>query len=163
MLKRVLVPLDGSSLARVALDVASGIVDPECEITLLIVVQPPDIPVYVTTPMVIVKEDYNGLEIARRDAKKYLENIAAQLSGQGFSVAIQVEVGEAAQVIAQVAASLHVDMIIMTTHGRSGISRWLYGSVTARVLSLTTRPVLVVPNTTQQEKLEREYAGLHSS
>lgn len=161
MMKRVLVPLDGSILARMALDVAVSIVNPECEIVLLTVVQPPDIPVYITTPMVVVSEDYKGLETARKEAGKYLDNTAQQLRDQGFKVTTRIEAGEPAHSIVNAASSLHVDMIIMTTHGRSGVSRWLYGSVTARVLNLKSRPVLVVPNIEQQEQLDHEYAELN--
>ncbi|MEP7291539.1 MAG: universal stress protein [Chloroflexota bacterium] len=54
MLEHVVVPLDGSLLAQTALDFATQIVGANCEITLLTAIQPPEVPVYGTTPMVVV-------------------------------------------------------------------------------------------------------------
>ena len=161
MLKHVLVPLDGSLLAQMALDFATRVVDANCEITLLTVVQQPDVPIYGTSPMVMVPVEHDTIEAIRKDAREYLESVAETLREQGFQPQVRVELGEPAQVIVQVANALEVDTIIMCTHGRSGISRWLFGSVTGRVLSMTPRPVLVVPSHELQQKFEREVAELN--
>lgn len=87
----------------------------------------------------------------------------ADAKGLGFPSTIRVEVGEPAHTILQVASELDVDLIIMSTHGRSGVSRWLFGSVTGRVLSMAPRPVLIVPSHQQQQKFEREIAELNFS
>ena len=57
-----------------------------------------------------------------------------------------VQFGDPASVIVDTAGQLHVDAIVMSTHGRSGISRWIFGSVTNKVLGMAECPVLVVPS-----------------
>jgi nucleotide-binding universal stress UspA family protein len=161
MLKKVLVPLDGSPLAHMALDFATHIVDANCEIVLLTSVQKPEIPIYSVNPMLIVESDYADIETIRKDAQHYLETTAQTLRDQGYQVTVRVEIGEPAHSIVHAANTLDADMIIMSTHGRSGVSRWLFGSVTGRVLSMTPRPVLVVPSHELQQKFEREIAEMN--
>jgi nucleotide-binding universal stress UspA family protein len=62
-----------------------------------------------------------------------------------IKVNLETPVGKTSSVIAERAKVLHVDAIAMSTHGRSGLSRWVFGSVTQRVLGLMPCPVLVVP------------------
>lgn len=162
MLKSVLVPLDGSPLAQMALDTAEQIVDPGCEITLLTVVQPLDFPITIAATVVVTNSDYAALEESKRESQKYLEGIAQGLRDRGFRARVRVETGDPAHVIAETTAALNVDMVIMTTHGRTGISRWLYGSVTARVLNLISKPVLVIPNVHRQDKLDPDPADMNS-
>jgi nucleotide-binding universal stress UspA family protein len=57
----------------------------------------------------------------------------------------EVHLGNPTSVIVERAQALHVDAIVMSTHGRSGINRWMYGSVAQRVLALMPCPVLIVP------------------
>jgi len=161
MLKRVLVPLDGSLLAQMALDFATQIVGAHCEIVLLTAIQPPDVPIYGTSPMMMVSPDYASVEALQKDAERYLNSVAETLHEHGFQVRTKVEIGESAQAIVQAASAADVDMIIMSTHGRSGLSRWIFGSVTGRVLSVATRPVLVVPSQELQHKFEREVAEVN--
>jgi len=157
MLKHVLVPLDGSHLAAMALKVAIHTISPECQITLLTSVLPPEIPIYGDiAPMSVNVDDYSLLETLRYNAQSYLEGVAESLRQQGVRAHIAVEVGEAADTIIRVADELDVDQIIMSTHGRTGIGRWVFGSVTHRVLSAATRPVLVVPNRKIEAHLDRQ-------
>jgi nucleotide-binding universal stress UspA family protein len=147
MLKHVLVPLDGSDLAFAALDVATTIVDPNCQITLVAAVQVPALPVYAVEPMVIV--DQTGSTTAEdsyHDMKTYLDSVADSLRNQGFKPSVRVAMGEPSQIILQVADETNADLIIMSTHGRSGLGRWLFGSVANEVLSASKHPVLVVPS-----------------
>jgi nucleotide-binding universal stress UspA family protein len=163
MFRRVLVPLDGSHLAQMALDYTTKMVDPTCEIVLVTAVLRPEIPLYSMTPVVSMNPEYTDVEALRKSAKSYLEGVAAKLLERGFHVTIRVEVDEAAHAIVQAANALDVDAIIMSTHGRSGVSRWLFGSVTARVLGMAARPVLVVPSGEPHQKFERENAEMKMS
>jgi nucleotide-binding universal stress UspA family protein len=158
MLKHILVPLDGSLLAKTALDVATEVVDTACEITLLAAVQVPDIFEYPASPISLNPEYTPSMEMLEANGKSYLEGVADTLRKQGYQVRTRVEAGDPADCILHAAVKLEVDLIVMSTHGRSGVSRWLFGSVTNRVLGHATRPVLVVPSQETQQKYERQLA-----
>lgn len=155
MLAHVLVPLDGSALAEMALDHAKRIVEPNGKITLVTVVQAPEFPVYdfYPSPSPSVKTYETALHDALPRAKEYLERVARDLEEEmHLQVAIEVEAGDAASVIVELALRLHVDSIVMSTHGRSGFSRWIFGSVTQKVLGVTPCPVFVVPGRREQDR-----------
>ncbi|MEO8392507.1 MAG: universal stress protein [Chloroflexota bacterium] len=157
MLKHILVPLDGSLLAKTALDLVVQVADTTCEITLVTAVQEPEIINYPGNPLSLNPEYYPTLEQLEANGKRYLEEIADPLRQRGFHVSTRSEVGKAADCILYLANKLDVDAIVMSTHGRSGVSKWWYGSVTSHVLSHAKLPVLVVPN---QETLQQHEGKL---
>jgi nucleotide-binding universal stress UspA family protein len=73
-----------------------------------------------------------------------------------FKVTAEVEVGDPASMIADLARSTNADAIVMSTHGRSGLSRWLFGSVTLKVLEAAVCPVYVVPAKVREETKQSE-------
>jgi nucleotide-binding universal stress UspA family protein len=152
MLSQVLVSLDGSELAERAIKYAQQIVAPAGEIILLSVVDIPDFPIYTVYPMTVVspEPDYSTVVTdLLANSKEYLEGLANNLRLQGLRVKTIVKSGEPATCIIEVAEELKVDMIVMSTHGRSGFSKWLFGSVTQKVLSALPCPVTVVPGTAE--------------
>jgi nucleotide-binding universal stress UspA family protein len=161
MFKRILVPLDGSLLAKMALDVATRLVDSTCEITLVNAVQDSEILNYPGSPMNLNPEYYPTLETLENNGKRYLEEVADSLRKQGYHVNTIVEVGDAAECVIYTAAKRQVEAIVMSTHGRSGVSRLLFGSVTSRVLSRATCPVLVVPSQETQQKHEQKLTEIN--
>lgn len=146
MLKKVLVPLDGSPLAEEALEHALNILEPNGTVVLISAVEVPEVPIYGYYPPA-AGQDYNDV---RKNllpyAKDYLAGMADKLTKQHIEVAVQTEIGDPAEVITRTAEKFHVDAIVMSTHGRSGISRWLFGSVTNKVLSGKACPVYVIPS-----------------
>jgi nucleotide-binding universal stress UspA family protein len=80
----------------------------------------------------------------REAAETYLEGVAQRLSQRGRSVESMLRVGEPAQEIVAAARSSEVDLIAMTTHGRSGLGRLRFGSVAEAVLREALTPVLLV-------------------
>lgn len=151
MLKHVMVPLDGSQLAEDALEHAVNIVDPNGKITLIAAVDIPEIPVYgyFTTASTA------DFEAATRDmlpqARTYLETVAKRLANDHLTVVVDAQLGDAADVITEMALKYKVDAIVMSTHGRSGLNRWLFGSVTNKVLSHHPCPVYVIPSKVKQD------------
>jgi nucleotide-binding universal stress UspA family protein len=149
MFKHLLVPLDGSELSAKALATARQVLGSDGTLTLLNVVDMPDanLVVLYDMPVVPVYEDHQKLvKMAQTNARAYLKRIAEQLQlSPTITVNTEVQLGNATTVIVERAQALHVDAIVMSTHGRSGLSRWMYGSVTQRVLALMPCPVLVVP------------------
>jgi len=148
MLTHVLVPLDGSMLGEQALKYARQVVSPDARITLVTAVEMPEIPFYGfdLVGATAAPSYQTTLEEIMAQARAYLEKMSAALQAEGFTVKYVVQFGEPASVIVDTAAQLHVEAIVMSTHGRSGISRWIFGSVTNKVLSLAECPVLVVPS-----------------
>jgi nucleotide-binding universal stress UspA family protein len=161
MLKHVLIPLDGSKLAEEALEYAKKILAPEGTLTLVSAVELPEILPSGIYPMVdpaLVGVNYKdnkdtlySPEQVISQAREYLEHIGS-LFPSSTVVNVRVEVSEPAAFILKVADELKVDAIIISTHGRSGISRWLFGSVTQRILNHACRPVFVIPS---RERMER--------
>ena len=80
----------------------------------------------------------------QRQAQRYLDRIAKGLEAKGINVRTEVLLGKPAEEIASFAEQNGADIIAMSSHGRSGPSRWAYGSVADRVLRASCIPVLMV-------------------
>ncbi|MDD5039476.1 MAG: universal stress protein [Dehalococcoidales bacterium] len=146
MYKRILVPLDGSELAECVLphveSIAKGcgVVD----VVFLRVVEP-----------VFMAETYDEADINPEDVKRmetqvkanavdYLKQVASRAKYDGTTVETKVVNGRAAESIVDYATKNGVDLIAMATHGRSGPSRWVMGSVADRVVRSGCIAVLMV-------------------
>lgn len=139
MLKHVLVPLDGSPLAEKALPYALKVVD-SGQITLLSVVPVPDAGFY-TVPASAEKIDQRMAE-----ARSYLQQVARQFSaGQQVRFHTVTRAGSPADIIVEEAGRHDIEAVVMSTHGRSGVSRFIFGSVARKVLGLAHCPVFIVP------------------
>ena len=79
------------------------------------------------------------------EATEYLGDVASKLSDKGVEVDTSVVLGTPASAIADMAHEHDYDIIAMATHGRSGISRWVLGSVTETLVRTSGNPVLVIP------------------
>ena len=77
-------------------------------------------------------------------AREYLLQSAEKLTRAGISAQIVVTTGHAASAISDVVADNDIDLIVMSTHGRSGLSRWVFGSVAEKVVRLVECPVLLI-------------------
>ena len=141
MYKKILVPLDGSELAEKALGHAEELAKTfDAEIILFEV--SPLLPIYgvpeLVTPFVVDDKQ-------KEAAQRYLTNLIDELKKRGFKVTAKVKTGlQVAAEIIDFAKENGVDLIIMCTHGRSGITRWVLGSVAHKVLTQAETPVLLV-------------------
>lgn len=146
MLRKILVTLDGSELSEKALSYAREITPDDAEVVLLTVVDLPDISAYSLYPLSVSMDYYSeALTQAETGAIEYIEKIASELRSVGYTVQTVVATGIAADTIVEQAKKYDVQAIVMSTHGRSGINQWLFGSVTQKVLSMMPCPVFVVP------------------
>jgi nucleotide-binding universal stress UspA family protein len=154
MLNHVLVPLDGSKLAEAALAYARSLVEPAGKLTLLNILVVPQYPIYdfYPGPGSVVQEFDQTLKDMIPKAKGYLEEIATGLRNAGLQVDTRVMIGDPAETIVEVGGEIGVNAIAMSTHGRSGLSRWLFGSVTNKVLGASCCPVFVVPSRAIKEE-----------
>jgi nucleotide-binding universal stress UspA family protein len=147
MFKRILVTLDGSDLSERALKPAFELAEKfQAQVTLLHVIAV-DAMVLATAgagPQYLQLRDMREeREIA--ESKAYLHAIQAQWRATGILVTTRVAVGAAPEMIVQVAAQCDAELIVMSTHGRSGLSRFLYGSVAEAVLRGTRLPLMLIP------------------
>ena len=140
MYKRIVVPLDGSPLAEQALAHATAQAERfEAEIVILKVLEPlPE--ATLTSPASVQRAEQLSAQLAR----DYLERIADRIREKGITAKVVLLEGKPYVEIVQYAEQPEVDMIVMSTRGHSGWSRWLLGSVADRVVRGANVPVLLV-------------------
>ena len=136
MYQRILVPLDGSDRAELALPFAEELAAKlGSEIILLCASDSAEAEDYAKHEIYLEQIT----EAVKRTAKKLLTN-----PEQKVSIRSVVTIGLPAQEIVDYAEQVAVSLIIMATHGRTGVSRWALGSVAEKVMRASTRPVLLV-------------------
>ncbi len=145
MYKKIMVPLDGSELAECVLPHVEAI-SKGCEVkdvVLVRVVEPLDL--QPDTYMALSGDELLRIESGRKsEAEEYLKKATKQLQESVIRVRSEVLSGKTAESLAEYASKNGVDLIVIATHGRSGISHWYWGSVAERVLRSTCVPVLMV-------------------
>jgi len=143
--KRVLIPLDGSELAESVMRFVVDIAGPlDMAIVLLRVVEPmPTVAVGATIPTFIADDTASR----RGDAEEYLAPIAIGLRARGIETTSMVRVGRAEQEILAAARDANADLIAMSTHGRTGVGRLLFGSVAEQVLRHADVPLFMMRET----------------
>ena len=147
MYKRALIPLDGSPEAEAIIPFVLEIAGPlDMSVVLLRVLEPITPSVVEGTRQVTV-DDVEG---RTRDAEEYLAPVAIALRGRGIDARPIVRRGNPAAEIVNAARAEKADMIAMTTHGRSGFGRLLFGSVAEAVLRQAEIPVLMMRLTERQ-------------
>ena len=145
MYQHIMVPLDGSELAECVFPhlqvVARG-----CNIekvTIVRVVEPLHLRGGVETH--IPPEERQRLEAdAINIAKSYLERVVERLKQGGLTVESEVLYGKVIDELADYANKNEVDLIIISTHGHSGVSRWVWGNTADRILRAVCAPVFMV-------------------
>lgn len=140
--QRILVPLDGSSVAEQVLQPATAIATALGAEVVLFRVLVLFSSVSLTGEWHIPLE--NVVEIARQDAGSYLERVASTVKAQGVRVSSAIQIGAVANAIIEFAESNQIDLIAMCTHGRTGLARWALGSVADRVLRAGRNPLFLV-------------------
>ncbi len=145
MYKKVLVPLDGSELAECALDHVRNLakVFSPNEVILLNVFQvplPPLAPGYdgVLIDLGPLRNEYLN------KSKQYLTAVQSKLSSKGVTVKTESIEGKPASVISEYTQQNGIDIIIMATHGYTGVKRMLLGSVANQVIHESHVPVLLI-------------------
>ena len=157
MTEKILVPLDGSKAGEAALPCIKDLVTKlvpggTVEVTLIQVVS--QLVHYIVVGEEAVRAPYTPQEIEqiKKKASQYLTEAGADLRLAGATTKVTVVVGRAVDEILKAADELNVDMIAMSSHGRSGLSRLAFGSVTDKVLHGGNRPVLVVKASKELQK-----------
>jgi nucleotide-binding universal stress UspA family protein len=144
MYSKILVTLDGSQLSECSLEQVKKIaVADVSEVILLRVIEPVDRNEAVTW----ASAGYTIGDLQNKkkaDAEDYMARVVEKLKKEGISARGEVVEGRATETIIDYSQAHQIDLIIISSHGRSGISRWAFGSVADRVVRHSTIPVLLV-------------------
>jgi nucleotide-binding universal stress UspA family protein len=142
MFERILLPLDGSVGAEGAIPYASNLAKLSgAKLILLRIVEPfPPIRSISLAEMKMIKQK------AIEWADEYFERIAADLREKNIQYETVILEGNASVMISQYAEQNDIDLILISSRGRTGLTRWLLGSVADRVIRGATIPVLLVPS-----------------
>ena len=149
MYSRILVPLDGSDMAEQVLPYVRLLAKGLSTRVLLFQVFRPSLPAELAA-------EYGGepLNVKRKETRDYLEKVSTSLKKDGLEVSFDLHeppVPSPASHILDEAEKDPSTLIAMATRGRSGVSRWLLGSVTDKVVQATTNPLLVIRSGDQRE------------
>ena len=145
MYKKIMVPLDGSELAETVLPHVEALIKGFNirDVILTRVVEPRRVPH--SGDGALYFEDLAKWDASRESlAKDYLEQIARQLKHEGTAVHSEVIVGRAPESLVDYAEQSGIDLFIIATHGRSGVTRWVMGSVADKLLRSASVPVLMI-------------------
>ena len=149
MYERILVPLDGSKAGEAALPYIAELLtklasEVKIEIILFQVVS--SLTRYIIAGESSIQVPYSEKEVEyiKIMSKRYLENVGESLKNKRTTIKTKVATGNAAQEIIRVADETKADMVVMSTHGRSGLARMAFGSITTKVVQNGNVPTLVV-------------------
>jgi len=139
--EKILVPLDGSVLSEAVLPSVERLATAFGAGICLMQVVP-------TTIFPVTMEGYAQcgelIAACTKDGEEYLRKMEKRLKAKGFQVESLLLNGDEAQRILEQADRKDVSLIAMTTHGRSGVSRWMMGSVAEKVVRHATKPIFLV-------------------
>lgn len=146
MFTRILVPLDGSARAERALPVAARIARASTASPAPRIVLVRAVPVPVTYGLIYEREAllWRIVRDETEEAQTYLSGIARSAQVADLPVESIVQVGSAANIILEAADNRGVDLVVMTSHGHTGLKRWVLGSVAEHVVHHARPPVLVL-------------------
>ncbi|MFH1382851.1 MAG: universal stress protein [Chloroflexota bacterium] len=147
MYKKIMVPLDGSKLAECVFPHLETIVkgSDSPEVLLVQAVEPIAIPYARETSHLKSLEQLEEFETHNKvEAEKYLKATVARLGKKGIKARAVVIYGKAADALGEFAVKNAVDLVLIATHGRSGVSHWVWGSVADRLLRSICAPVFMI-------------------
>ena len=149
MYEKILVPLDGSEVGETALPFVEELVSklspkPKVEVTLFQAISALTHWVVAGEASARVSYTEKELELIKKETIAYLNKAAEGLRSKGATVKTKVSIGNAAEEITKAAEEINANLIAMSTHGRSGLGRLAFGSVTDKVLRGGKVPVLLI-------------------
>jgi nucleotide-binding universal stress UspA family protein len=139
--QNILVTLDGSELAELALREALTLAKLPGSVVTLLQVVPPIEETISDGEEFAVDQEWERRKIG---ALRYLNGICARPEWRTVHTQVAVEMGNPAETILDFAQRHNIDRIVMASHGRTGLGRWVYGSVADKVLRAADRTVVLV-------------------
>ena len=146
-LKRILLPMDGSQFSETSVPYAQSVISgTDAEIVLLTVAEPPSVPSDRSANIKPSWEEYRDALVAevKEQATAYLERVRTAFADKKTRVKLLIEMGKPAESIMQAAEREQVHLIALSSHGRTGAERVLYGSVARRLIDESGIPLLLI-------------------
>jgi nucleotide-binding universal stress UspA family protein len=152
--KYIVVPLDGSELAECVLPHLEAVTSNTkvSTVELVRVVQPLEMHYKAALPL-DAKQEKQMNAAAIKEAEDYLQKVRAKLDTSQMTVTTKVLTGHVAETLASYLEKSGADLLLIATHGRSGLSRWVMGSTAQRVVEISCVPVLMVRPPTCRPKV----------
>lgn len=142
MYKKILVPLDGSKLAEIALPHAESLsLQYQADLVLLSVIDPPSMTGRNDSAIQVFQKE---MDTKMQEAEIYLKSLKNQFEKQNIKTRYFVNLGSVVQNIIDTAARESVDLVLIASHGRSGLQRVFFGSIAAGVLNRIEQPLMVI-------------------
>ncbi len=145
MYKKIMVPLDGSKLAECVLPHVESLVraGQVGELVFVRVIEP--FHSFASVEGIPKQEDIARVNAQSRAAgEEYIHSVADRMKSSGVTVREEVQFGNPSVKLSEFANEGGFDLVILATHGRSGISRWVWGSVADRLLRAVCMPIFMV-------------------
>lgn len=145
MYRKILVPLDGSKLAESALPHAESLASAyRAGLVLFHVVQPPVMTGRESTELMLMQE---SMESLKESAEIYLDGLKGVLREKKIDVEAHIGFGPVVRQIVEAADLYKADLVVIASHGRSGLGRVFFGSVASGVLNRIEHPLMVIRST----------------
>ena len=144
MYDRIAVPLDGSPLAECVIPHIEVLAEsPKCEVQLITVVEPVEIPT--RGKMALSDDDLKLIHKEQeKDAQLYLDQIVKRLKRSKINTRPVILHGKPAEILVEYIHNNSIDLVVMATHGRSGITKLFWGSIAEKVIRSVNIPVLLI-------------------
>lgn len=168
MYRKLLVPLDGSDLAEIALPHASELANRlGSQVVLIRVIEPTArarhealAAGYAPGMIDAIRDQADTVfRLEREEANRYLATVTEDMQAKGVTATSEALVGNATREIVRYAGEHDLDLIVMSTHGRGGLSRLVFGSVAEAVLRLSPCPLLLL-RSEHSERSGTQQAGM---
>ena len=146
MYKKIMVPLDGSKLAECVFPHVESLVKggQVAELVFVRIVEPYSFSL-MSGEEVPKPDDIGLFDVeTKAAAEKYVQTVADRAESNGVTVWGEVPIGRPSVKLAEYANTGGFDLVVIATHGRSGVSRWVLGSVADRLLRAVCVPILMV-------------------
>lgn len=147
MFKKIMVPLDGSELAECVMPYVKDFIDQDQVefIVFVRVIKPVTTPAIFDESMPYIPKDWDEWETEKKtSAEDYLKKVVSRLKQDGVKFQTEVLVGRIGNSLLDYIKANDFNLIVIATHGRSGLSRWVRGSIADKILSASHIPVLMV-------------------
>lgn len=145
--RKILLPLDGSFFSEMAIPYAEEMArGTGADIVLLAVSESPEVPSDRSPAIEPSWEEYrDALAVeTQQQARAYLNRVKSEMESRGVNATLHIVSGGVAESICDFAGCEDIDLITMATHGRTGVSRLVFGSVARRIADESCQPVLLV-------------------